>query len=290
MIIVILTVFFFTSICNGDNNFPRYEHANLSAYIENIYLCGLDTKIGTGSSFFYKYNKYIFLVTAGHIFYRSNKLNGQIVYQLINPDTTLVSWQFKENQQIQLNKFYIDLKIIDSVRQIIHDKENDIAIIFFGIYKDSSKTFFTGMGVKSKNKTGGNMYWIDSTSSKSYDEVYIGQSIYIYGYPSDLSYGDNSQFELENGFYRSGIVSAKNKVDRNIILDCQVHGGNSGCPVFADLKNTEGNYQFYSLGMIIEKIRDKKTNENSGYSVAIPMDKIEELIKNEFITRIPESE
>jgi len=122
---------------------------------------------------------------------------------------------------------------------------------------------------------------------KGIDDVVISKDIFLVGFPSSLGLEDSPQFDYGLPLLRKGIVANIYRKQSTIILDCPVFPGNSGSPV---LQFNEAN-KINLIGVVSQYIpyvqkwaslRDPKLinseHLNSGYSVAVSMDKVFELI------------
>jgi hypothetical protein len=78
---------------------------------------------------------------------------------------------------------------------------------------------------------------------------------------------------------RKGIIAGKNDVLKAIILDCPIFYGNSGGLVIEVETMSLGNINYKAIGLITNFIPYNKIwLQNSGYSIVVPMDFVEELI------------
>lgn len=125
-----------------------------------------------------------------------------------------------------------------------------------------------------------------------FTDVLVGNDVYVYGYPTSIGIKENKQFDIMKPLLRRGIVAGKNKDNKTIILDCPVYYGNSGGPVIQKKDVRVGLQVFELIGLIVEfvpfqeewlNLKYNYTNNeisNSGYSVAIAMDYIVDLLDN----------
>jgi len=121
---------------------------------------------------------------------------------------------------------------------------------------------------------------------KTFDEVSIGNDVFIFGYPSSIGIEDYPQIDATRPLLRKGIVAGKNPKKKTIIIDAPVQQGNSGGPVIEVEADGLTKSQYRIIGMISEYIPAKgkrlpflgRQVENSGYSVVIPMDTVLDLM------------
>lgn len=124
---------------------------------------------------------------------------------------------------------------------------------------------------------------------ENYDDVHIGDDIFIFGYPTSIGLKQIPQFDYSRPLLRKGIVGGKYDKNKTLILDCPSYPGNSGGPVIA--KNIKGLTSEYKLvGIVVQfipyeeqwlNVKSGLVNTdrfNSGYSVAVSGTKILELL------------
>jgi hypothetical protein len=124
-------------------------------------------------------------------------------------------------------------------------------------------------------------------------DVLISNEVFILGYPNSIGMPGASQIEQDQPLLRKGIIAGVNNSNKTIILDCPVYFGNSGGLALEVEHLPNGGKNFRVIGVVsqyipfveqLQSVQLKYTNtnvENSGYSVAVPMDTIFELTKEE---------
>ena len=116
--------------------------------------------------------------------------------------------------------------------------------------------------------------------------MFIGNEVIAFGYPTSLSLQENKQLNHLYPLLRKGMVAGRNLERRSIILDCPVYYGNSGGPVVQVETTPSGKNTFSMIGVIgefvpfIDRGQTFFTANNSGYSIATPMDFVFDLIKS----------
>jgi hypothetical protein len=125
----------------------------------------------------------------------------------------------------------------------------------------------------------------------SFDQVLVGNEVIMFGYPTSLSLLPNPKIEFQRPLLRRGIVAGENIPARSIILDCASYQGDSGGPVVQAYQESPSERRFAVIGVISSFVPfadtwmnqhfgyTNTTLENSGYSIATPMDFVLELIK-----------
>jgi hypothetical protein len=166
----------------------------------------------------------------------------------------------------------------------------DIAIIEFGEMSEGKITS-KSKDVKTKSMSQSGLLSVAKDSLKKYDNVLIGNEVYVFGFPTSLGLKNIPQINYNRPLLRKGIIAGINNSAKTIIIDCPVYFGNSGGPVIeverVDLQTTK----FKVIGIVsqfvpfVEKIINVTQNyqnmnvTNSGYAVVVPIDPILELIK-----------
>ena len=262
----------------------RYMPDNNLAY---PILIKIDTG-SCGSGFFLKSKNILYLVSAKHVFVKPSDDTF-----LCNKEFTLLAYSSDPmiKDPIKINVQF------DSVKNDIKKHStSDIVIIKVGevIYNEVDKTdvanFLTGIKITSM-PTGAQIVWMDDKVFKKYDEVFISNGVFILGYPVSVGQKGYEQIDIDRPLLRQGVVAGKNDKKRTIILDSPVYFGNSGGLVLeVDIDNL-GQRTFLPIGVVSEyvpfveelfSIQHKEVvsinRANSGYSVAVPIDTILDLI------------
>jgi len=253
-------------------------------YLALPVLVELDTK-ATATGFYLGDGKYIYLVTAKHVLFDTSKT-------LKSNGATLTSYPGDPTDSGR-NVLKIDLKAMNEANDIRYDKTHDVAVIRIGQLSRKGKRKVVGLfdGVKLKEKTESNFLYADTVFTKKFYEVLIGNEIYIFGYPTSLGLKKIPQLDYNRPLLRRGIVAGKNRSLETIILDCPGYKGNSGGPVVEVEKVNLGKTVFNVIGVVVQFVpyvthgygySDTTTIIlNSGYSVAIPIEIVLELLRKE---------
>jgi len=233
------------------------------------------TDNGTGSGFYHQAEKNLFLITAYHVLYdKDGKLHSHKM--------ELISYGKSNDDQIHV---YVDL----SSASIRKDSTKDIALIAILEIKSSpKKTLPLSPGVSIKESINDQIVVVPTNGMKKYRDIKISNEVFILGYPLSIGHPQHPQIQLDRPLLRKGVVAGKNLEKGTIILDCPVYYGNSGGIVIeVDINGLQ--YSYRTIGIAVEFVpfvdelisthyNYKNTNiENSGYSIAVPMDKVIEL-------------
>lgn len=188
-----------------------------------------------------------------------------------------------------LNEIELQLENLDRAGKIRYHETHDVAVITVGEIEGSerdAKLFKFNDYAITKQKSESGLLTVHKDSTKKFEEVLTGNSVFIFGYPTSLGIKNIPQLDYDKPLLRKGIVAGKNEEMKTIILDCPVYPGNSGGPVVeVETMGITGAY-FKVIGVVTQFVpfaRRHKNNlqmENSGYSVAIPMDMVLDLLED----------
>ena len=106
----------------------------------------------------------------------------------------------------------------------------------------------------------------------------MGNQVFVFGYPTSIT-GINPWLDLRLPLLRRGIVAGINNELKAVILACPTFQGNSSGLVVEVERTFLTGIKYRAIGLITNLI-PYQTDwiQNSGYSVVVPMDFVEELI------------
>jgi hypothetical protein len=125
---------------------------------------------------------------------------------------------------------------------------------------------------------------------KHFNDVLTANTVYVFGYPTSLGMKEVPQVDPLRPLLRAGIIAGTNSARKTIILDCPSYPGNSGGPFLeaeqVDLTDQRSRVigvvsQFVPFAETRVNITHKYQNltiSNSGYTVAVSMDPVLDLI------------
>lgn len=186
-------------------------------------------------------------------------------------------------------QFTININTLIKNGNFISHNEEDVTVIYFsrildGLIAKPIEGIMIDYYQKDKVCT------IPSRSIANINQVNISSEAYVLGYPSAIGLVEIPQIDFEKPLVKRGSIAGINFDKKTIILDCEIYHGNSGGPVLQGYQVGIGSYKIELIGMVVEyvpieqqleseAISDGKTLINSGYSIAISADIIQELIK-----------
>lgn len=237
----------------------------------------------SGSGFFLRSDKEVtYFITARLVIF---KVNAEGVFELCAERANLL---FYDNS---LKGEPMVLSVPLTSQNVKHDQSSDVAIVRIARRSEiPGKEHLTQYesGVQGLQPEKGYVV-VSHGALRRFDDVLISNDVFILGYPNSLSNPQRPQIDYARPLLRKGIIAGKNEKNRTIILDCPVYFGNSG-GLAIEVEDVPGGRHFRIIGVVseyvpfIEQMRSLQmgytnTNfENSGYSVVVPIDTIEELI------------
>jgi hypothetical protein len=212
------------------------------------------------------------------------------------PDTTSRN-QFTEkplrdpNNQFT-NVLSLNMAAINASQNIRTFTNRDLSIVRVAAIRGASLDFASGVSMtlpppdapSSLQGFGGTNYW------KPFDQVFIGNEVYVFGYPNSLGDDDRSQLDYTRPLLRRGCLAGRNIANRTLIIDAAMFGGNSGGPVLEyDRQFTRTDWPIIGVvTQFVPFIDQREVNgyshevskrySNSGYAVVEPIDFVFELI------------
>jgi hypothetical protein len=238
----------------------------------------------SGSGFFVRLEDRLYFVSAKHVLYnekgnlRAKKAKLTCQSKDINDDSTY--------------EYTVDFTILSKSGNIYpHETKDVVAFLMSTVRKEESGSYksSTISGIDRIHVGKSPLVAVTVDSIKLIDQVFISNDVFLYGYPSSIGLKSLPQFDYLKPLLRKGIVANVNKQSGNIILDCPVYYGNSGGPVIET--HQDGNIVYHKvIGVVsqfipfVEEWKNTKSGHtqvelsNSGYSVAVAMDYVYEII------------
>jgi len=248
--------------------------------------------IGTG--FWFGTDKCNYVITAQHVLKKYNQQKQTFEEYLFNKIRFLYYTVGKNEETSAI--ISIDLKIANDVRAIYASDKKDIIAVKIGRALGNG-LWETPKCIILEKKGEGIIPVVKNKDCLKFEKVELTSDIIFFGFPSSLKRFSEIfslqeiQFDPELPMFRKGIIAGKNKNKKTLILDGEVHEGNSGGPVFLIEQDTPGHKKIWLIGLTTQfipyvsvSINEKglPTNinlQNAGYSVVEPIDYVIELIE-----------
>lgn len=200
--------------------------------------------------------------------------------QVLIDDTVVLSFYRGDNKvgelQLQLAKLLKD-------GQIQSHPSSDVALVHIGdvvAQGDKGQIDFVDGVEEVEEAEKVNIVGVPSSGVKTFNDIFIGNSIFTFGYPVSVTQA-NPALNIKVPLLRKGLVAGKNDDLRLIILDCPSHRGDSGGLVI-EVEDVFPTVKLRAIGVMTDIILtdDLTKAENSGFSVAVPMDDVLEMVKD----------
>ncbi|WP_430807825.1 S1 family peptidase [Chryseobacterium arthrosphaerae] len=245
---------------------------------------------GSGTGFFIEKSKKSYLITAKHVLMDLNT-------NIFREKTVSIKYLSLDEQGelMGVTNFVINLELLMKNGKIYVHPEQDIIVLDIFEYIDQGEVkmkFRDEVDIVGEIK--GSFPQFGESSIIKLQEIKITNDIYVFGYPTSIGIKANPQYDYNLPLIRKGIISQIYKDKGTIILDCQVQHGNSGGAV-VQVAEVNGQTIFGVIGVQIEYIPyitkqaiygaggflagEVQDNKNSGYSVAVAMNSVTELIE-----------
>jgi hypothetical protein len=237
---------------------------------------------GTGSGFFLNTEQSLYLVTARHVLFKDHTQ-----YHSGRVDLTALASDLKS----KIN-FELDCATLFPNGDLKRHHTADVAVCKLANYVSATdRTSSLVPGVKYVTGAlppGAQLLGLPVDGIQRIDDVYVSNSIFLFGYPTSLS-RTNASLDKSKPLLRTGIVAGKTD-DGKIVIDCPVYFGNSGGLVIEVAEGDRGLW-YPGIGIAVQMIpfveelwsKQFKSQvgtryENSGYALVEPMDRILELL------------
>lgn len=190
---------------------------------------------------------------------------------------TILSWEMKNGSAIPC-EVELDLEKLNLSESVYYSPTHDAAIVKYAKRDASGGSLFYRFIDGSKGIRGQTMAAaIEPTTVKRFNDVLEGNRIFMFGYPTSIT--RSPHLEISKPLLRKGIVAGKNPILNTIVLDCPSFYGNSGGLVLEREDKEDGKTYFLAIGLVSCLVPfEGSWFENSGYSIAVSMDVVEELI------------
>lgn len=239
----------------------------------------------TGSGFLLNTKSELYFVTAKHVLFDdSGNLRGI---------TSTLICQTKDINDNSTTNFAINFAVLQANGNVLSHAAKDVAAIKLAnniALPDGGYSLNLITGVTIALQGNSQLVSVSAQNTvKKIDDVLISNNVFIYGYPSSLGLKESPQFDYFKPLLRKGIIANIHKPFGTIILDCPVYYGNSGGPVVE--VSLEGlQYKHNVIGVVSQFIPYSENWKNlsnglihpeisnSGYSVAVAMDYVFEMV------------
>lgn len=222
----------------------------------------------------------VYLVTARHFLFKTPSPKGKVAsVPLLSANKLRVSYLGNQNYEEE-NAFEINIKKLFDAGLIKYSTEYDVALMKIASTSNSGvvKLYDTAEFKQVKGSGENSITLTEINDLGLYKDVNVSDDAFVIGYPKVLGLKEYPQYDYNKPLLRKGVIAGKYLKKQTIIVDCPSYGGNSGGPVIEIFPKSESSK---IIGIVVEFI-PYDTNgirTNSGYLVAIPIEKALDLIK-----------
>lgn len=243
------------------------------------------------SGFYLNTSNRMFFVTARHVLINTENPTNWV---LKAPTAKLSSYSSHITRTEKMD-FEIHLERLLADGKLRYDVNQDVAVAHIGdinTYTNGRRQVVYSQKYFVRQDTGTTAFiGADLDNIKLFDDVFVGNDIYLFGYPSSIGMKQIPQLDYDTPLLRKGSIAGKNAANSTIVLDCPTYYGNSGGPV-VQVEFDGITTKFIVIGVVsqfvpfAEEWENKKhrylnlTISNSGYSIATPMDPVLSLLRS----------
>jgi hypothetical protein len=250
-----------------------------------------------GSGFYLNTEDAVYFVTARHVIF--NQQRGDLVAK----SAQLLS-HAADSKIDRDNLLTVDLTEMQIRGLIKSNPKNDAVIVKLGSFTavlpesfppEHLRWFSFSEGVSVIRAAPGGMLGVAEADLVKYDNVIIGNDLFVWGYPNSIGLVQIPQIDSSRPLLKKGVVAGKNAARRTIIADVTTFPGNSGGPAVQVIDAGFGGKKFQIIGLVSEfvpfdnarfnlPLGEKVTILNSGYSVLTPIDTVLDLVDEDLPT------
>ncbi|TAK58600.1 serine protease [Patescibacteria group bacterium] len=244
----------------------------------------------SGSGFIIRHGNQLYLVTAKHVLYQQDQVTK--AFNLLDKKMKMIAYPVVSGKvSTKPQMFELNIEALSDSNDLKAHASGDIVVIKLAEVRSEDGNIDFLETIQIIQKSEGMIVHYDMTGSRRFDDVVITNDIFILGYPVSLSTPEMNQIDYDSPLVRKGIIAGKNNINKSLILDCPVYGGNSGGLVLEMNATGLGNGDIHLIGVVVQFVPfvDQWRNvrfpelyntnlQNSGYSVALPVDYIYDLI------------
>lgn len=247
----------------------------------------------SGSGFIIGHNNQLYLVTAKHVIYQQDQITK--VFNLLDKKMTMTIYPVISGKvSAKARIFELNLELLSASNYLKAHENADIVVIRLAVERNENKKKYIDFpdSIKTIQESAGSIVNYGMEGSRRFDDVEVTNDIFILGYPISLSTTEMKQIDYDSPLVRKGIIAGKNHLNKSLILDCPVYGGNSGGLVLEMNETGLGTGNIHLIGVVVQFVPfvDQWRNvrfpelyntnlQNSGYSIALPVDYIFDLIE-----------
>lgn len=216
----------------------------------------------------------ISLITAKHVLFDS-----ETNFSKLNDNKAIVYLYAKDFRKDSATHFVLDLPKLIKSNNLKVDSLHDILIVKLGFAENSGAVKYYSGVYRAGHSVNYNPYYFDNNSIVFKDDLYLGEDLFVVGFPTSIGLKQIPQFDYYKPLLKRGAIASVSHTFDNYIIDCPVYHGNSGGPVFLERKGFD-NYSLRLIGIVTQFIplinktlsQNDLTEQNSSYGVIVPIE------------------
>jgi len=240
----------------------------------------VDLGTTTGTGFFVRGERHLFLVSASHV--------------LLNPDGTTLKSPTAVTEALSTNPsesakniYKLDLMTLRKNGDLRASADGNVLVVRMAALSQPAAELEPVSGVSILSESVGTMVAARLRTLARFSDVRVSNTVIVFGYPLTIGLPATPQIDFSRPLLRSGIVAGINTQRKTIILDVPVNPGNSGGPVLQLPPDASPDDPLRIIGVVTQFIPflqdtvppgPQKIPTNSGYAVAASMDAVLDLI------------
>lgn len=229
---------------------------------------------GSGSGILVKDSSSICLITAKHVIF-----DASTNFQKLNSNHLLIQFYSNNFEDDSANYISLDLIRLSKTKHILVDSLFDISLIKIAEIEESGAVRYLAGANRFGHSTKYNPYYIEKNSILRKSDLFLGEDVFIVGFPTSIGLKKTPQFNYEKPLLKRGAIASLDDNFSSFIIDCSVFHGNSGGPVFLERKSFD-KYSLRLIGIVTEYIplinstvsNKDLTIQNSNYAVIVPIE------------------
>ena len=244
----------------------------------------------TGSAFFLNHGSLNYLVTAKHVLLNKSGASRGSIFKLSCP------------AKLESEMTSVFEVTTSEIRVLVHETA-DVAVVPFGVRTpiEGGKSYNVAVnpGIRVIQAAASGTVSVSSENCvRGLANAFVGNEVLMYGYPTSLGLKQTPQFDYSRPLVRKGGLAGVYPTKGTLILDCPAFPGNSGGPVVQVEEIGNGMKKHSVVGVVSEFIplaqprfspfTGKQVEPeliNSGFSVAVAIDNVIDLIERDLATQ-----
>ena len=239
-----------------------------------------------GSGFYIRKDGGVFLVISQHVICTDSVNQAGKKECTLKSDYLIATSYVIAPGNVTAHKLSLNIKSLLRSGDLNLHNQYDVATVRVGTEKNQQFIeWVSGVGMLIAAQ--GPLRTVSQEFVKSFDKILVSNDVFVFGYPASLGLMPLQQYDHHRPLVKKGVIAGKNDLKKTFVLDIPAHPGNSGGLVL-EVESQGLETKFRAIGIVIQLVPAMEngmkygltTQEiaNSGYSIAVSMDPVIELI------------